>query len=406
MEYVALITSVAFFILLEAFFSGSELVLVSANKAKLHRLAKKDKTVRDFLEDRESYVNITLFGYTFSIVIATAFYTYLWIKLTHTHLKFLQGYEPLLAETLLIFTIVFGEIIPKSVFLSNAEFLLPLIVKALYPLKKFLTPLNFTVRVVKRGIEKIFHKEQKSFSRNELLRMVISGKIPLSPGKRQIIANILSFRDRRISEIVKPLHQVVTVSDSATVEQVAEKIKKSGYSRIPVYATTLQDIIGYVQAYDLLKASKKDNIVKYLKPIKIIGEFEPLKHVMDKFISSGEHIGVVVDERGVVIGIVTLEDIIEEITGELYEKAKQEEEEIKQIGPDRWIVNATIEVTELNRLLNLSIPSGIYTSLGGFIQYHLGRLPKKGEEFTFGGFLFKVVDADSKKVKKVLIRKK
>ncbi len=406
MEYAALLTSVVFFVLLEAFFSGSELVLVSVNRAKLQRLAKKDRFIRDFLGDREGYVNITLFGYTLSIVIATAFYTYFWLKLTAEKLVFLQGYEPLLAESLLVFTIVFGEIIPKSLFLSNAEFLLPLIVKVLYPLKRLLFPLNLAVRFVKKAVAKIFKRDSKPFSREELIKLVLSGRVPISEERRRIIANILSFKNRRISEIVKPLHQVVTVSEEATVGQVAEKIKRSGYSRIPVYATTLQDIVGYVQAYDLLKASKDEPITKYLKPIKIVGEFERLKDVMEKFTFSGEHIAVVVDERGVVIGIVTLEDIVEEITGELYERAKQEEEEIKKIGPDRWIVSANVEVSELNSLLGLGIPEGIYTSLGGFLQYQLGRLPKKGDTLSWKNFTLKVVDADSKKVKKVLIFRK
>jgi len=406
MEYVALITSTIFFVLLEAFFSGSELVLVSAPKAKLDKLAEKDWLIRDFLQNRQRYVNTTLFGYTLSIVVATAFYTYFWIKITETHLPVLRGYEPLLAESLIVLTLVFGEIIPKSVFLSNADFLLPLLIKILYPLKNLLAPINFVAEKIGILIEKVLKREKKVFTREELIKLVLSDRVRLSREKKQIIANILSFKNRRVLEIVKPLPQVVTVSENATVAQVAEKIKESGYSRIPVYATTLQDIIGYVQAYDLLKASKNEKITKYLRPIKIIGEFEKLKEVMDKFISSKEHIAVVVDERGVVIGIVTLEDIIEEITGELYERAKHEEEEIKQIGANRWIVSATLEIRELNSLLNLNIPEGLYSSLGGFIQYRLGRIPKKGDSITYGNFTFKVVKADNKKAETILIVKR
>jgi len=405
MEYIALLTSTVFFVLLEAFFSGSELVLVSAPKAKLDRLAERDKLIRDFLKNRQRYVNTTLFGYTLSIVVATAFYTYFWIKITENHLPFLKGYEPLLAESLLILTLIFGEIIPKSVFLSNADFLLPLLIKILYPIKNILAPINFLAEKIGTFIEKFLKKEKKIFTREELVKLILSNRVYLSEEKKQIIANILSFKSRRVLEIVKPLPQVVTVSENATVAQVAEKIKKSGYSRIPVYATTLQDIIGYVQAYDLLKASKKEPITKYIRPIKIIGEFEKLKDVMDKFISSKEHIAVVVDERGVVIGIVTLEDIIEEITGELYERAKHEEEEIKQIGDNMWIVNANIEIRELNSLLNLNIPEGLYSSLGGFIQYKLGRIPRKGDTLFYENFAFKVVKANNKRVEKILITK-
>ena len=145
MEYVAFLIAVVFFIILEAFFSGSELALVSVNKAKLSLLAKKDKVLRDFLKDTESYITLTLFGYTFSIVLATAFYTYFWIKLTSEKFPQLKGYEPLLAETLLIFTIVLGEIIPKSIFLSNAEFLTPLVVKIYKEVEKWQKPSDCTL---------------------------------------------------------------------------------------------------------------------------------------------------------------------------------------------------------------------------------------------------------------------
>ena len=405
MEYLALLISVIFFILLEAFFSGSELALVSVNRAKIAYLAKKDKILKDFLKDSESYVTLTLFGYTFSIVLATTFYTYFWIKLAAERLPQLKGFEPLLAESLLIFTIVFGEIIPKSLFLSNAEFLTPLIVKVLYPLKRLLYPVVKTAKVISDGVAKLFPSKGKYLTREELIKLLTEGKVKLSRTKRYLIANILSFKDRRISEIVKPLYEVVTISENATVFQAAQKIKESGYSRLPVYGTTLQNIIGYIQAYDLLKAKKEEPIKKYLRPIRIIGEFERLKDVLDKLIQEREHIALVVDERGIVIGIITLEDIVEEITGELYEKRKHEEEEIKQIAPNRWIVNANIEVSEINKLFNLNIPKGIYSTLGGFIQYRLGKIPLKGETLTFNGYTFKVVDRDQKKIKKVLIVK-
>jgi putative hemolysin len=405
MEYLALIVSVIFFILLEAFFSGSELAIVSVNKARLQILAKKDKILEDFLNDAESYVTLTLFGYTFSIVFATAFYTYMWIKIAQNQ-PLLKGYEPLLAESLLIFTLIFGEIIPKSLFLSNAEFLTPLIVRVLYPLKKVLFPVIHTAKVISDFISKHLSEGERYLSKEEIIKILTEGKIKLSKTKRLLIANILSFKDRTISEIVKPIYEVVTISEDATVGQAAERIKDSGYSRLPVYRKTLQNIIGYVQAYDLLTAQKDEPVAKYIRPIKVIGEFERLKEVLDKFIRDKEHIAVVVDERGIVIGIVTLEDIVEEITGELYEKRKNEQEEIKKIAPDKWIISANIEVSELNKLFNLNIPRGIYSTLGGFIQYKLGRIPQKGDIVEIPPFEFKVIEADEKKVKKVLAVKR
>ncbi|HID79841.1 MAG TPA: HlyC/CorC family transporter [Aquifex aeolicus] len=405
MEYIALMVSVLFFVLLEAFFSGSELALVSVNRAKLNLLAKKDRALKDFLNNTESYITLTMFGYTFSIVFATVFYTYFWIKLTSEKYPFLKGYEPLLAETLLIFTLIFGEIIPKSIFLSNAEFLTPLVVKIFYPLRKLFYPIVKSAELISRCLSKHLAKGNKYLTKEELIKLFSSGKVYISKTKALIIANILSFRERTISEIVKPLYEVVTIDENATVYEAGKKIKESGYSRLPVYAGTLQNIVGYVQAYDLLKAKKSESIKKYIRPIKVIGEFERLKEVLDYFIKAKEHIAVVVDERGIVIGIVTLEDIVEEITGELYEKRVHEEEEIKQISPNQWIISANIEISELNKQFNLNIPKGIYSTLGGFIQYKLGKIPKKGETLNYKNYTLKVIDADEKKIKKVLVIK-
>jgi len=406
MEYLAFAVSVVFFILLEAFFSGSELAIVSVNKARLQLLAKKDKVLQDFLKDTESYITLTLFGYTFSIVFATAFYTYMWIKLAREDLPIIRGYEPLLAETLLIFTLLFGEIIPKSLFLSNAEFLTPLIVKVLYPFKRILYPILHSAMVVSNFISKHLSEGEKYLSKEEIVKILTEGKIGLSKTKRLLIANILTFKDRTISEIVKPIYEVVAISEDTTIGQAAERIKESGYSRLPVYRKTLQNIVGYIQAYDLLTAKKEEPILRYIRPIRVVGEFERLKDVLDKFIREKEHIAVVVDERGIVIGIITLEDIVEEITGELYERRKNEQEEIKKIAPDRWIINANVEVSEINRLFNLGIPKGIYSTLGGFIQYQLGKIPQKGDVVEVPPYVFKVIEADQKKVKKILLTKK
>jgi len=399
------VVSVLFFVLLEAFFSGSELALVSVNRAKLNLLAKKDRALRDFLNNTESYITLTLFGYTFSIVLATVFYTYFWIKLSSEKYPFLKGYEPLLAETLLIFTLIFGEIIPKSIFMSNAEFLTPLVVKILYPLRRLFYPVVKSAELISKFLSKHLAQGNKYLTKEELIKLLSGGRVDISKTKALIVANILSFRERTISEIVKPLYEVVTVEEDATVYEAGKKIKESGYSRLPVYAGTLQNIVGYVQAYDLLKAKESESIKKYIRPIKVIGEFERLKDVLDYFIKAKEHIAVVVDERGIVIGIVTLEDIVEEITGELYEKRVHEEEEIKQISPNRWIISANIEISELNKQFNLNIPKGIYSTLGGFIQYKLGKIPKKGETLSYKNYTLKVIDADEKKIKRVMVIK-
>ncbi len=405
MEIIGFIIGVAFFILLEGFFAGSEIALLSADKGMLKAVVRKKgyRYIASFLENPEEYITLTMLGYTVSIVFAATLYTLMLLTLAK-YFPALKGYEVLLAETLVIFTIIFGEIIPKSFFQHYAN---KVIIPSLFILDKLRIPLKpFLVlsKVVSRFISSRFSSSVHSVRREDIIALLREKKT-FGEQEGLIVSNILSFRDRRVGEIVKPLYEIVMISENASVHQAIEKIKESGYSRIPVYRVRVDDIVGYLSAYDLLSARPEEPVRKYIREIIIFSEYTPLPEVIEEFKRKKEHMAVVVDERGVIIGIVTLEDILREIVGNVYTD-KGEKELIKEIAKDRWVVDGKLEINELERITGIRVPSGNYSTVGGLLSFLAGRVPSPGETFSLNGFTFKVVSSNNRKVEKVLVEKK
>ena len=405
MEIIGFVIGVAFFILLEGFFAGSEIALLSADKGMLKAVVRKKgyRYIASFLENPEEYITLTMLGYTVSIVFAATLYTLMLLTLAK-YFPALKGYEVLLAETLVIFTIIFGEIIPKSFFQHYAN---KVVIPSLFILDKLRIPLKpFLVlsKIVSRFISSRFSSSVHSVRREDIIALLREKKT-FGEQEGLIVSNILSFRDRRVGEIVKPLYEIVMISENASVHQAIEKIKESGYSRIPVYRVRVDDIVGYLSAYDLLSARPEEPVRKYIREIIIFSEYTPLPEVIEEFKRKKEHMAVVVDERGVIIGIVTLEDILREIVGNVYTD-KGEKELIKEIAKDRWVVDGKLEINELERITGIKVPSGNYSTVGGLLSFLAGRVPSPGETFSLNGFTFKVVSSNNRKVEKVLVEKR
>jgi len=405
MELIGFIIGVLFFIFLEGFFAGSEIALLNADKGILKAVYRKKRYgfIKHFLENPEEYITLTMLGYTLSIVLASTLYTLFLMNLSK-YFPIIEGKEVLFAETLVIFTLIIGEIIPKSLFQHYAD---KIIIPSLFILDKLrliLKPVLIFTKVISRTIAKYFSKSEEKVRREDLINLLREKKT-FSESIGYIVSNILSFKERRIGEIVKPLYEVVMIPDTATVRQAIEQINKSGYSRIPVYRERVDDIVGYISAYDLIDKNLDKSIKTYIRKILVFSEYTPLPEVLRVFKEKKEHISVVVDERGVILGIVSIEDIFKEILGEL---ASEDSEKplIKEVSKDTWVVDGKIEVNEFRRITGINIPDGQYNTLGGFLTYKFGRIPKKGEIVKFGGYSFKVVDADARKVNKVLIEKK
>ncbi len=406
MELIGYILGIIFFILLEGFFSGAEMTILSSYKPRLEAFTKKSNssykdTISRFLINQEEYLTITLFGYTISIVFAASLYTLLLFSLSKD-IPLLRHTYVFFSESLVIVTIIFGEIIPKIIFQKYADKLIIPVVLILDKLRFLFGFASYLSKVIKHFFFKYISRPTTRVSRDSILK-IISKELDVDKFDSLILSNIVSFRERRAGEIVRPIYEVAMIEEGALVEQAIYQMKASGYSRLPVFRNTVNDIIGYVRAFDILDKDPNTPIGISIRPIQLFSEFSFLKDILQEFKKKKEHIGAVVDERGVIVGIVTLKDILSEIVGQLYDDARQQDQLLKEIAKNKWLVEGKLEISEFSRIVGMDISQGPYTTVSGYITYHFGRTPKRDESITIGILRFKIIDSDKRRVIKAIV---
>lgn len=410
---ISYIIAIFFFLILEAFFSGSEIALFSVNRAKLKYLAKngdaRAKKLYEKLQKHfDDYIATTLIGTTLSIVAITAIYVNFLMEFA-IYLPALKGKEEIFAESIIVLTLLFGEILPKSIFQHFAEKLVYFIVPALDFFRKLLYPLILLANLITKIVFFVFKlqpRKDKILSREELLDALLMDSEGIEEVEKKIIANVLIFKERRLGEIVVPLSDVVAVDENEKIKDIVSVFKTSGFSRIPVYAKRIDEIVGVIRAYDLADVKPDEPVKNYAKSIRYLNEFTSLPNVLKGFKKFKDHMAVVVDERGATMGIITLEDVLEEIVGEIRDEyTKKEKKMIKRTFKDKIVVDGRIEIKEIETLVGEKFPKGPYETLGGFIVYYLGRMPMASEEIYYNNLKFTILQTNKRRIQEVLIEK-
>ncbi|WP_456464679.1 hemolysin family protein [Persephonella sp.] len=404
---------ILFFLILEGLFSGSELALFSVDRNRLKYLAKngdkRAKKIYDALEKRfDEYVATCLIGTTLSIVTITA----LFVAFLHSispSIPVIHSKEELFAEAIIVVNLLLGEIIPKSVFQHFADRLIYFIVPFAEFSRKALYPFLLIAKAINKLVFFIFRLEQKRekiLTREELLDALILESEGIEEFEKKIVANVLIFEERRLGEIVVPLSDVAAVPLGSKIGDIIHIFKDTGFSRIPVYKKRIDQIVGVIRAYDLAEASAEDPVDKIVRPIRYLPEFTSLPNVLKGFKQFKDHMAVVVDERGATMGIITLEDVLEEIVGEIRDEfSKKEKRMIKRYIQDKIVVDGRIELKEVEVLIGVKLPEGPYETVGGMIIYRLGRMPKRGEILTVNGVRFTIMSINIRRVQEVMIEK-
>ncbi|MFN3869896.1 MAG: hemolysin family protein [Aquificaceae bacterium] len=403
MEIVGFLLGTFFFILLEAFFAGSEIALVSVDKGRVLNLYKRTRRefLLDFHQNPEEYITLTMLGYTISIVFASTFYTLAVIQLSE-YFPYIKGFEVLFSSSLVIFTLLLGEILPKSFFQKEAERLLFPSLWLLSRIKTFTKPVLSLSTFLSRSITNLLKdKYQEKLSKEDLIRLM--EEVASREENLQIAFRILTLKDLFITEEVKPLREVVMVEEGTPLDQTLRIMQESGYRRLPVYRNRVDQIIGYVDLFDLIQNKHAKFIRELIRPIHYFSEFTTIKRAFEVFMKSKEQMGVVVDERGNLLGIITWDDIQGYIMGGLWEEGIDEEEEIVEIEKGRWIVDGSIEKEKFERLLSLELPEGPYTTLGGFLCFYNGDIPERGKVIEYKNYTFKVLQRDERRIIKIMV---
>lgn len=408
-------------ILFSAFFSGSEMAFVTANKLKLEIESRKDsfrgRSLAYFSENPENFLTTTLVGNNIvNVIYATLMAVFLVEPIQVIYQQFF-GEMPTTAMILFIQTIIasvvillFGEILAKAIFRVQADFLLTLIAIPLRITNYILSPLiiltnktsGYLVSLFNMGnerSEKVFRRQDVEMIFRELKDS--GGSQEIDYDDSEILHNVLELSNKRVRETMVPRTEIVAIDRNATVEELKKAFIESGYSKIPVYQDTIDDIIGVVFAYDLFNNPK--SISQIIRPVNLIPSSKKSKDLLTEFRQSNISVAIVIDEYGGTAGMVTIEDLIEEVVGDIQDEYDKENELIKKLSPDTFLLSGSVELDELIELHpEIQIDEdGDFETVAGYIIHHTGRIPKVNEELQIHGHTFIITKATQSKLENV-----
>ncbi len=404
---------------LSAFFSGSEIALSSIDKLTLKRLIKKDKKrgrrVEYLLTYPARWLITILIGNNLVNVAAASLATLLVVRVVQGA----PGRAVAIVTGVMTFIIlVFGEITPKRYCQQHAEIVAAKIAGPILLLYRIFSPLVAGLNFLTRGILKVAqNKETKRnwlLTEREIHALIDIGQEEgaLDEREEELVHGALQFDETRAREIIVPRTKMVCIEEKATISVLIDLIKKVGYSRIPVYKGKIDNIAGVAYAKDILSLIPRVNENLRVKEIMRAALFVPyttrLSEVFRKMQREKRHLAIVVDEYGGVAGMLTIEDLLEEIVGEIQDEYDLEKEKkIKILKDGTALVEGDTDTDEINQELNTKLPekTAAFESIGGFIVNKLGRIPQNGETIEFGNLKLSVVQADERRIKKVKIEK-
>ena len=417
-----LIGSIIGLVILSAFFSGSETSLTSASKPRMHNLAKSGKKNAKIFEtlfkDKELLICTILFANNLVNVLASALATKILIELTNSDGIFYAT----IIMTLMI--LIFGELIPKTLALSKSDTyalkispFIRFLVILLYPLT---VTLNFIVYVLLKivGVNySNFKKEEISEKREEELR----GAIDLhgedsSRDEKNMLKSILDLDEITVGSIMIPRKDIFSLPANINFNNLIEKLEESPHSRIPIWEKNPENIIGVFHVRRLISQKnpdpKKFNIKLLCQKPWIIPESTKLDNQLMEFKKRKEHFSIVVDEYGEFLGIVTLEDIIEEIVGDIDDeqdmlKISKKVKGIKSLSPSNFLVKGNVSIRDLNKELNINLPiNNNVSTIAGLVLYESRTIPKTKQIFSFFDLKFEILNKTNNQITLLKISKK
>lgn len=410
------------FLCLEALFSGGEIALVAADINKIRNKARAGSrsalmTLR-LLNNPEWFLSTTLTGTNICVVTNTALATSMFISMfgsVHGELVSILVMIPLL--------LIMGEIVPKSIFQQYPEPIALKISWFIWTASMIFYPIVFIVSRISRGALYVFSQEKKPYympyitkAGLEFILQKEGDQSDIMTSEKEMIQRIFDFTDSTADDIMVPLSNVIALPSNTILKEASRIITDKGYSRIPVYEESVFNIIGILHTFDLLDVlygetvttvslSENDPIETCIRrDVLYVPETKPTDELLVELQKRGEHMAIVVDEYGGGVGIVTIEDILEEIVGEIDDEYSSDNQTLyKKVAPGKYLFNAQVKLDYVREIIVSEIPEGDYETLGGFLLTMMGKIPKSNEAFRYGEIIFIIKDADMKSIKDVLV---
>ncbi len=385
MELIIEIIILIVLIVLSALFSGIETATVSISQIKAKALLKQkkkgSKSLYRLKQNPKKLIITILIGNNVANISAAAFASMVFTKL------FGSSGVGIATGIMTFMILIFGEITPKSIAIQNSEKVSLAVAKPLEIFSIILTPLIWFFGTISGFVTKLFGvKNTDSLSHEELKTIVTLGKKQgiLTKEAAEMMHNVLTFKGTKVTDIMTPQINMELINGDKKLKDVLKFITNSPYSKYPVFIKDKENIIGALDVDDVLKyilRKKLDTKVKTLvKKILFVPETKELNGLLEKFEGKQIPMAIIVNEYSKIEGLITLEDVLEEIVGDIFDKSKRNSVYIKKVNKDLLRVDAKITVEEVNKFLHLGIREGHFNTLAGFIENHFKRIPEKGEK--------------------------
>jgi putative hemolysin len=399
-------------IALEGIFSGGEIAFVSSDP-NLIRPREKDgipsaRLALRLLDRPEWFLATTLTGTVLCVTTSTALATSLLIG----HFGPARG-EWISVAIMVPVVLIFGEILPKSICRQHAEKWAMTIAPFIWVASWVLYPLVFLISKIARGAVYVLAGERGKLSlpyitKDGLKYLLLeeATDTDVKRSERVMVERIFDFSEASAGRVMVPISNVAALEDEATFGDAARLVNETGFSRLPVYRGDIINIVGVVNAFDILKqlpASAAQPVRSALRQLLYVPASKPADDLLLEMQKRGEPMAVVVDEYGGAVGIVTIEDILEEIVGDIRDEYDKRERAVRKLGPGQYLVSAHVGIERLREIVPVSIPEGPYETLAGYLLHQMGRIPRRMEQFRAGNVKFVIEDADMKSIKQVQI---
>jgi CBS domain containing-hemolysin-like protein len=391
-----------------AFFSAAEMAFIAANRLRLRHLAAEGNKVAaqylDAFKQPERSLSTAMIGVTIAHIVAASVVTW-------GLLPWLGHWAPLVVTVLLTpVMLVFGEIIPKAVAREWATSLILKLYRPLTWLSTLLTPFVALAHGVVSLVLRPFgagHSDTRQFVSREELKALLQlepGEADVTTQEAEMIDKIFDLGDTTVREVMVPLIDVALLPEAVPPQEAIRLIHQRGFSRIPIYRERESNVVGVVAAMDLLsRGVEATRLAELAREPYFVPDTKRIDDLLREMQRHRIHLAVVVDEYGGSTGIVTLEDIVEEIVGDIQDEHDRTPASMERLPDGSYLVAARTNIDELNEALDWNLPKQDYETVAGLVLATLGRIPRAGEVFQLPGYTVTVMEADSRRIATVKI---
>ncbi|MBM7702710.1 hemolysin family protein [Metabacillus iocasae] len=397
-------------IFLSAFFSSAETAFSSVNKIRLKNYVDEkrrgSKKALYIAENFDKALSTILIGNNVVNIAASSISAKVAIDV-------FGGNTALVISTVLmtILILIFGEVLPKSIAKEHAESFTLMISTVLFFLIRILTPITYLLVLLKTVVSRLFTSKEPapSVTEEEIKVMVdLSEEEGVIDNKeKELVHRSLDFNDILVGEILQPRIDMVAVEVNQSIEEIRDMFLEERYSRVPVYEDNIDNVIGILSEREFLShlvQGKEVNIRELVRDPLFVVESMKISTLLPELQKNKVHMAIVVDEFGGTSGLVTLEDILEEIVGEIWDEHDEKVKIVNQIDEYNYEFNAELPLDEFVKFVNIAEPESTYHTLGGWIFEQFERIPAEGDTFEYAHLTFIVNEVENRRIRKVLVR--